>query len=139
MIIVHFYDDKAEVTTFDEAGQHNFKNCEDRNDWKTFERVEEVAALLTKSTGKLYIPVTKDGSPAFDVIAAPCVGDKVSYAFNGDYTPCGEIATISKTMRRITTTEGTQFYRTSPTSACWKAYGHSSMVGGHIDERNPHV
>jgi hypothetical protein len=75
-------------------------------------------------------------SPRYDVIKAPQMLDPVSYAFNGDAYPCGHIKTISKTMKKITTTTGETFYRRRNTGAwtmrCW------SMVQGHIEERNPH-
>lgn len=68
----------------------------------------------------------------------PKIGDKVSYAFNGDCTPCGEIEKISPTMKKITTTRGQVFYNKKGT-ASWVMYGTWSMVKGHYETRNPHI
>ena len=110
-----------------------------RHDFKTFEQAQEVADAASNFEGVDYI-ATDEGescSPRYDVIMAPEVLDPVSYTFNGDAYPCGFIKTISKTMKKITTTTGKTFYRKRNTgswvsSPCW------SMVMGHINERNPH-
>jgi hypothetical protein len=80
--------------------------------------------------------LTPDDAPA-DIGEAPAVGDEVSYAFNGDYYPCGTIKSISASFRLIITTEGQKFYRRRE-SACWKYNGVWSMVDGHREELNPH-
>ena len=67
----------------------------------------------------------------------PNINDPVSYAFNGDYYPCGYIKTISKTLKKITTTTGETFYRKRNTG-CWLRNGTWSMVQGHIEAQNPH-
>jgi hypothetical protein len=64
------------------------------------------------------------------------MGDEVSYAFNGDYTPCGVVVKITKGFR-ITTSTGRVFNR-SKKSAGWMMVGGTyRLVGGHISERNP--
>lgn len=113
-------------------------NTESRWDWKTMDRAEQVAADLTEATGTLY--VATDGgsglSPRYDVIEAPKVGDPVSYAFNGDYYPCGEIDRISESLRVIRTTTGRVFYRRRQSGA-WISEGTWSMVPGHVSRLNP--
>jgi hypothetical protein len=85
-----------------------------------------------------YIATDAGGycSPRYDVIKAPQHLAPVSYCFNGDYYPCGHIKSISKTMKKITTTTGKTFYRRKNTG-CWLANGTWSMVEGHIEARNP--
>jgi len=75
-------------------------------------------------------------SPRYDVIDLPKIGAEVSYAFNGDYYPCGKIASISKSFKLITTTEGQKFYRRGE-SGCWKYNKTWSLVPGHISKLNP--
>jgi hypothetical protein len=88
--------------------------------------------------GNTYIATDagRYSSPQFDVIAVPKVGDKVSQSFNGDSYPRGEIASISKTLKKITTTTGHAFWRVRNTG-CWQVNGYASMIPGHHDERNP--
>lgn len=107
---------------------------ENRNDWHTFEAAKEVAAAL----GPKYVATDAGGgvSPRYDVQELPQIGDKVSYAFNGDYYPCGVIASISKSLKVITTDEGHKFYRKRETG-CWKYDGTWSLVQGHISRLNP--
>ena len=109
-----------------------------RHDFKSMDQAGEIAKSATEVTGKLYLPVDAGSGvwPRFDVIEAPAVGDEVSYAFNGDYYPCGTIKSISASFRLITTTEGQKFYRRRE-SACWKYNGVWSMVDGHRKELNP--
>lgn len=78
------------------------------------------------------------GVTTFKVHVKPKIGDKVSYAFNGDCTPCGEIEKISPTMKKITTTTGHTFYNKKGT-ASWVMHGTWYMVNGHYEERNPHI
>lgn len=112
----------------------SFRRFESRNDWHTFEAAKEVAAAL----GPDYI-ATDAGqwvSPRYDVIDLPKVGAKVSYAFNGDYYPCGEIVSISKSLKLIVTSEGQKFYRVRETG-CWKYNRTWSLVPGHVSKQNP--
>lgn len=115
-------------------------NWTSRNDWDTMEHAENMAAFANEAAGSEKYMATDAGqycSPRYDVIAKPAVGDDVSYAFNGDYYPDGQIKSISKTMKVITTTTGDRFYRVRETG-CWKMNGTWSMVGGHIERQNPH-
>jgi len=109
------------------------------NHWniKSFEHATELAAAQTQATGKLHIACDRGPScsPRFHVEPAPVVGEAVSYAFNGDYYPCGVITSISKTMKKITTSEGRVFYRRKQT-AVWKD-SIWCMVSGHINRWNP--
>jgi len=103
---------------------------------------KRVAELATKLTGKLHVP-TDSGpyvSPRFDVIEAPKVGDDASYAFNGDYYPCGKITAISDSLRRIVATDekGVKrvFWRRRQSGA-WVYQGTWSLVQGHVSRLNP--
>lgn len=111
------------------------KHWETRNDWRTFEAAKEVAAAL----GPDYI-ATDAGqwvSPRYDITDVPKVGAKVSYEFNGDSYPCGEIASVSKFPHRlITTTEGQKFYRVRETG-CWRYNKTWSLRPGHVSKQNP--
>ena len=100
---------------------------------------ELIAEQATKNSGELHIVVDHGEwvSPQFDIIRAPAVGDEVSYAFNGDYSPCGEIVKISKTLKVITTSEGQKFYRKG-NSGQWKYCRTWTLVRGHIERRNQH-
>lgn len=109
------------------------------NNIKSFEEAESLAAAKTEETGQLHI-ATDAGNhhyPRYDVRKAPAVGDKVSYAMNGDYYPDGEIVKISKTLKRVTTSNGTMYHRVRQTGS-WKRKGWS-LIEGHIDRRNPHI
>ncbi len=110
-----------------------------RRDWNTFEEVVWVALSATIFSGEVYIPVDNGEwvSPRYDVIKAPAVGDKVSYTFNGDYYPDGEIVKISASNKVITTSSGKKYYRKGLT-ASWKNSKIWSLVQGHHNERNPH-
>jgi hypothetical protein len=109
-----------------------------RHDIKSVEHAAEIAESAQKLTGKTYLPVDSGSGvwPRFDVIEAPAVGEAVSYAFNGDYYPCGHIKSISASFRMITTTEGQKFYRRKQT-ANWKYNRTWSLVDGHRSELNP--
>ena len=111
-----------------------------RYNFESFEQAQEVADAASIFEGVDYI-ATDAGewcSPRYDVIRAPQVLDPVSYAFNGDAYPCGYIKTISKTMKKITTTTGKTFYRKRNTGS-WVSAPCWFMVEGHISERNPHL
>lgn len=107
--------------------------------FNTMQEAVTAAAELAATTNEPHMAA--DGGshryPRYTVIKTPAVGDLVSRAFNGDYTPEGEISKISKTLKRIETTTGTVFYRRGQ-SASWVSNGTWAMVRGHIDERNPH-
>ena len=127
-----------DVEDLREAG-YKFDDFECNWDWKT---LEDVTACFERMGEKLEgFMITDTGphcSPRFDIVEKPKVGDKISYAFNGDYHPCGEIAKISKTMKKITSTEGDVFYRRRATG-CWLKNKYWAMIDGHHDVRNPHI
>jgi hypothetical protein len=109
-----------------------------RNDWKTLARAEELAAQLTASTGATYL-ATDAGpncSPRYDVIEVPMIGAEVSRYFNGDGYPAGTIVKISRTFKRIETSEGVVFFRRGKTGS-WVNDGTWSMVAGRVNDRNP--
>jgi hypothetical protein len=115
-----------------------YDRVEDRWDWKTMDRVRELAAKLTAITGKTYLPADAGSavSPRYDVFQPPAIGDDVSYGFNGDYYPCGKIVRITKGWR-ITTSEGKVFNRRKE-SAGWRMVGGTwSLVQGTHYEQNP--
>lgn len=110
------------------------------NNWniKSLDHAAELAVAETESTGKLHIACDRGAScsPRYYVAAVPAVGDPVSYAFNGDYYPCGSVAAVSKTLKKITTTEGQVFYRRRLTGS-WVMDSTWSLVIGHIERLNP--
>ena len=120
------------------AGQRNLQGTKMRN-WNitSFEHAAEIAAAQTIETGKLHIACDYGDhcSPRYYTVEVPAVGDLVSYAFNGDYYPCGVVTAVSKTLKKITTSEGKVFYRRRLTG-CWKS-NIWSLVGGHIERLNP--
>ena len=115
-----------------------------RGQWESFEQVERLAAELSEVTGKLYLATDAGASisPRYDVVEAPAVGDKVSYGFNGDCYPCGEIVRISQApaCRLITArnAEGREFkfYRRQM-SGVWIYKGTWALVSGHVSKENP--
>jgi hypothetical protein len=109
----------------------------DNWDIKSFEHATELAAAETQATGKQHIACDRGDhcAPRYSVAPVPVVGEEVSYAFNGDYYPCGVITAISKTLKKITTSEGKVFYRKRQTDV-WKS-GIWSLVDGHINRLNP--
>lgn len=110
------------------------RQIESRWDWKTMGDACRIACLL----GSEYIPTDAgpNVSPRYDVIKLPQVGDKVSYAFNGDSYPCGTIKSISESKKLIVTTEGQKFYRRRNTGS-WVYNGTWSLQAGHCYKQNP--
>lgn len=105
---------------------------------ESFEEAEELAAFATKDTGKLHLgaDASASASPRFSIFEPPAIGDEVSYAFNGDYNPCGTIVKITKGFR-ITTSTGRVFNRVKKSAGWLMVGGTYRLVGGHISERNP--
>lgn len=103
-----------------------------RWDFKTFDDAKKIADEL----GEKYLAIDSGEwvSPRYDVIAMPQVGDDVSYAFNGDYYPCGKIIRITKTLQ-IVTSEGKRF---TFKNGIWRYNKTWSLVKGHRFEKNPH-
>lgn len=112
-----------------------------RWDFATFADAEAMAVKANALSKVEYIP-TDSGpnvSPRYDVIAAPVIGSKVSRSFNGDSYPAGTIVSISKTLKKITASNGMatwDFYRVGQ-SGTWRNNGTWSMVSGHRFELNP--
>lgn len=109
-----------------------------RNDFCSLAHAELVALQATALTGRLHIATDAGAyvSPRYDVIEAPKVGEPVSQGFNGDYYPAGVITKVSKSLRRIETSEGLVFFRRG-SSATWLNGRTWSMVSGHVSARNP--
>jgi len=109
-----------------------------RSDWKSFAQVKKIARLLEATTKQKFLAVdeSENVSPRFSIIEPWKVGDKVSYGFNGDYYPDGEIVKITKT-HQITTSGGHKYLRRKETSRWVMAGGTWSLCAGHINERNP--
>lgn len=116
-----------------EPGIFKLFHVENRNDWKTLEAAQKVAAHLP---GYIATDAGASVSPRYDVIKLPKVGDKVSKAFNGDSYPCGVIVKISKTLKAITTDGGDVFYRVRQTGS-WRTAGTWSLQAGHVYTQNP--
>lgn len=117
----------------------DYDRVEDSWDWKSMDYVRGLALKLTAITGKTFLPADAGPgvSPRYTVFEPPAIGDDVSYGFNGDYYPCGQIVKITKGWR-ITTSTGKVFNRYKE-SAGWRMVGGTwSMVKGVHDERNPH-
>lgn len=97
----------------------------------------ETEALAATTGTQIVVDNGPHVSPRFSVIEPPKVGDKVSYGFNGDYYPDGEIVKISgKNLRIVTTSTGSKFWRRG-NSGRWVMNGTWSLVPGHRSERNP--
>lgn len=111
-----------------------------RHDIKTFEQADALAAEATKQTGFVYLAVDNGECvwPRYDIVEAPAVGDKVSGYVNGDYYPQGEIVSIAKNHRFVTTDSGKRFYRKRLTGS-WIHSNYLSLYKGIKNERNPHI
>ena len=138
---VKMIDGKAAEIVPNEIAVKDFRDhsIQSRWDWMTFEQVERIAAELTEVTGTLYLP-TDSGewvSPRYDIVEAPKVGDKVSYSFNGDTYPDGEIVKITANNRFIWTSTGKKYLRRK-LSGSWVNGRTWTLVNGHRHELNPH-
>lgn len=138
---------KGAVSVFDEyrdaagvASQSPGKWYETSWDWRDYETACDRASAACKLSGELYLPCDRGEwvSPRYDVVKAPKVGDKVSYAFNGDYYPCGEVVAVTAgTARIVKTSTGKTFYRRKLTSAWIMQGGTWSLIPGWKSELNP--
>ena len=141
---IKHYDGRVTVVDSHEAAKEH-RNLPDRvvsyrRDWETMLDACEIADAANKTVGKdIYLAIDNGDHvyPRFDVIARPQVGDEVSYAFNGDAYPCGEITAISRTLLKITTSTGDTFWRQGQTDRWLKTGGTWSLVQGHRNDRNP--
>lgn len=131
-----------------ENGVEAWISVRDAKNWVEAELFAGMVNLLLPNTGdggvvrtcSDYFIATDKGeytTPRYDVIARPMVGDLVSKSFNGDTYPCGTITKISPTMKKITTSDGTTFYRPHDRAGHWLNHGTFSMVPGHRYEQNP--
>lgn len=113
---------------------------QNRNDWDSFATVTKIAAELTDAYegNRVFLPTDAGPScsPRFDIVEAPKVGDKVSYAFNGDCYPDGVVTKISANYRFIYTDCGHKYLRRKQTGG-WVRGGTWSLVSGHHFEQNP--
>lgn len=111
--------------------------CEHDLNEKTFEQVQVLADEASAFFGTTYIAAeNRNCSPKYRIIAPPKVGDPVSYTFNGDYTPCGHVVKVTKTLM-VRTSTGKCFRRKGRTAAWVLPGGTFSLVHGHVDRRNP--
>lgn len=115
-------------------------NSISRWDYTGLDHVTQLAQELTEATNETFIPTDAGAhtSPRYDVIKAPKVGDEVSYSFNGDTYPCGTIVSISKTLKKITTSDGKDFYRKGQTGR-WLYSNMWTLVNGHKSTYNREV
>jgi hypothetical protein len=107
---------------------------------KNYDLCVKIAESAGRLTGREYMVTTnkRHSGDTYEVIEAPQIGDKVSYAFNGDYYPDGEIVSITKgTKRIIKTSSGRKYYRRKKTGS-WICHGTWSLIPGHISRLNPH-
>lgn len=104
------------------------------------DEAQQIAWGASAVTGERHI-VTDAGehcSPRIDVVRCPAVGDPVSYAFNGDSYPDGEIVSVSETLGVIRTSTGNRYTRVKQTGG-WRRNGTWWLISGHRNDRNPHI
>lgn len=109
-----------------------------RNDFDSLMFAQVVADAASVFSGEAYVATDAGDqcSPRYDVIRAPAIGDEVSYGFNGDCYPCGTVVKVSKSLKRVETSEGKVFNRSKSTGR-WFQHGWA-LVNGHHYEQNPH-
>lgn len=130
-------DNEGRVTAV--AGPDDHDAWKAVNRWASFEEAEDIAAQATELTGDLHLACDRSRyvSPRYVVVRAPKVGDKVSYAFNGDYYPDGVIRHVTKTTCRVVKTDTGRTYYRRKLGAGWKMQGGTwSLVPGHISRYN---
>lgn len=106
--------------------------------WEDYATVENIAVMLTKFQNKLWLPVDSGPNvhPRYDVVEAPAVGDEVSFAFNGDSYPDGQIVKITKTFQ-VQTSTGKRYRRYKNTGVWLKEGGTWHLRQGHVSTQNP--
>lgn len=107
---------------------------------------------FAKSNKYIWVDKGNSISPRFDIVELPQVGDEVSYAFNGDYYPCGKITEISGfkafelgdkapvSCRRIVAKEengSTHIFWRKGQSGTWLRNKTWALIKGIHNERNP--
>lgn len=115
-----------------------------RGDFKTFEDATRIASSANRYLAngtRRFIPVDAGPHthPRFDVIEAFKVGDAVSYSFNGDTYPDGEIIKIGGGRRETITTSTGRRYNRYKLTGSWRSAGTGTwaLCRGHIYEQNP--
>ena len=112
-----------------------------RWDFPTLEVAEQIANNANKRmAGRRIFAAVDSGpyvSPRFDVVRASQVGDKVSYAFNGDSYPDGTVTAVSASLRVVRTDTGSVYYRRKSTGTWIKQGGTWSLIHGWRNDRNP--
>lgn len=109
-----------------------------RAHWCTLTAAEQVAADLNIVAGStLYLAIDNGAHvyPRFDVIRIPRVGDKVSYTYNGDTYPDGEVVRVGPTFHRITTSTGRVYHR-GRKGGYWLHRGMWRLIPGHVSTTN---
>lgn len=151
MLTFEMTDDHSMVVAVIEGSQGPWLNRLCRGDFKSFAFAELVASSANAlGDGETYI-ATDAGAhchPRYDVVRVPKVGDPVSYAFNGDSTPCGTVYSVSGgPLYRVINTvtkdgAGSQFKMTftrKKLTGSWVRNATWSLIAGHHYERNPHL
>lgn len=129
-----------ELTAVSESPSDHWRGWISRWDIKNLARASEIAAQATALTGELHIADDQGScvTPRYDVVIAPKIGDKVSYAFNGDYYPDGTIVHVTPgTLRVIKTSTGKTYYKRGDKARWIQTGGTWTLVSGHHDRRNP--
>lgn len=111
-----------------------------RHEIKDFNHAERLAKEATGLTKKLHVAIDNGDNvwPRFDVAPAPEVGADVSYAFNGDSYPDGQIISVSNGPRMVVkTSNGNVYYRRRQTGSWIMQGGTWSLINGHHREWNP--
>ena len=121
--------DDPEHVDLEWMSRHEFRGMSD-------ERLEKIAESAEGLTGKKFL--TSISANEKDICMAPAIGDEVSKTFNGDSYPCGVITKIAKNFRYVETSTGDKFYRVK-TTAGFRLHKTWWLIGGHHDERNPHI
>ena len=111
-----------------------------RHDFNTLADAETMAARANElGDGNTYIATDAGPGvwPRFDVVRMFKVGERVSYGFNGDMYPDGEIAAIGTGPRMaIKTTGGGTYFRKGKSGSWVKMGGGASLAHGWHEKRN---
>lgn len=101
-----------------------------------FQSYEEAVEFCSRN--QEFLPVDRGQwvRPQFAIEEKPQLLDEVSKSFNGDSYPVGRISRISKTFKRIETSDGYVFTRQK--NGGWRCGGTWWLIKGVVNERNPH-
>jgi hypothetical protein len=126
-----------------------YDQVKDHRDFKSLEEVQALAdhfnevGVLGRGidvTGEKPFFLAHDNgdwtSHRFGIFEPPKLGDKVSYGFNGDFYPCGEIVRITPGWK-IITSSGKAFNRRKASSTWLMVGGTWSLVQGVHSRLNP--